>query len=184
MATIYKIYCRDNEIKDCYVGSTEDYNTRYNKHHTNCYNTKHKEYNLKIYTFIRANGGMDNFIIEPIYECNVEDRYIEEQHWFELLHATLNTNIPNRSRKQHYIDNKEQVLEQRKLHYENNKEQVLEKAKQYRENNKEKAKQYRENNKEKAKIKIECECGSLVRKTDINRHFKTTKHQNYINSKL
>ena len=150
---------------------------------------------------------MDNFVIEPIYECDVEDRYIEEQRWFELLQPTLNTYYPKRSRKQYRNDNKqyyheynkqyridniETISQQRKQYRENNKQTLAEYNNQYRENNKQKIsaqdKQYYENNKqelsEKRKIKIECECGALVRKTDISRHRKSTKHQNYINSKL
>tara|TARA_R110002153_G_scaffold238082_1_gene392344 strand:- start:120 stop:731 length:612 start_codon:yes stop_codon:yes gene_type:complete len=203
MATIYKISCRDSEIKDCYVGSTEHYNKRCENHKSNCYNTNIKEYNYKVYTFIRANEGFSNFIIEPIYECNVEDRYIEEQRWFELLKPTLNSQYPNRSIKEWYIDNKQKILEHKKQYRENNKQQISEKNKHYRENNKQKIseykKQYRENNKnyfkdyrennkqellEKAKIKIECECGSKFRKSDKARHLKTTKHQKLINSKL
>ena len=192
MATIYKIYCRDSEIKDFYVGSTEHFTERCQKHKKTGYNTNQTAYNYKLYKFIRANGGIDNFIIEPIYECDVEDRYIEEQRWFELLKPTLNTNYPNRSDKQYRIDNDEYLKEYFKQYRENNKQKILEYAKQYRENNKQKLleekKQYYIDNKEtlaeKAKIKIECICGSLVRKSDISTHRKTTKHQNYINSKL
>ena len=184
MATIYKIYCRDSEITDCYVGSTEDLNNRYKSHNSSCNNTKCEEYNKKLYKFIRANGGMDNFIIEPIYECDIEERYIEEQRWFELLKATLNTKSPKRNRKEWYIDNKQKILEQRKEYRENNKDYFKDYSKQYRIDNKQKIKQYRENNKEKGKIKIECECGALVRTANISRHNKTNKHQNYINSKL
>jgi hypothetical protein len=203
MATIYKIYCRDSEITDCYVGSTEDFTERCGNHKSRCNNPNDPSYNYNVYTFIRANLGMDNFVIEPIYECNVEDRYIEEQRWFELLKPTLNTNYPNRSSKQYYNDNKQYYEEYRKQYYIDNKEKISEQCKQYNIDNRERyneyqtqyridnkqqiseyKKQYYENNKEKLKIKIECECGALVRKEGINRHRKTNKHQNYINSKL
>ena len=192
MATIYKIYCSDSEITDCYVGSTEDYNTRCSDHNSRCNNEHSKEYNYKLYKFIRANGGMDNFVIEPIYECNVEDRYIEEQRWFELLKSTLNTKSPKRTRKQYRIDNRQQIREEKKQYYQNNKQKISEYKKKYNIDNKEKIseekKQYYIDNKqelsEKRKIKIECECGSLVTKSIISRHRKSNKHQNYINSKL
>lgn len=162
MATIYKIYCRDSEITDCYVGSTEDYNKRCENHKKVCNNTNDPGYNYKVYTFIRANLGMDNFIIEAIIDCNVEDRYIEEQRYFELLKPTLNTQYPKRNRKEYRFDNKQKILEKDKIYRIDNKEKIS----------------------EKRKIKIECECGSLVRKADIIKHNKTNKHQNYINSKL
>ena len=146
-ATIYKIYCRDSEIKECYVGSTEDFHTRCRKHKTRCNNTNSPKHNYKVYKYIRANRGFDNFIIEEIIDCEIEDKYDCELYYFKLFNATLNSQFPKRTRKQHYIDNKQQIAE-------------------------------------KGKIKIECECGSKFRKSDISRHLKTTKHQNYINSKL
>ena len=146
-ATIYKIYCRDSEIKECYVGSTENFHKRCVKHKTSCNNTNDDSHNLKVYKFIRANGGMDNFIIEEIIDCDLEDKYDAELYYFKLFKAKLNSHFPKRSLKEWYIDNKEQLLEQRK-------------------------------------IKIECECGSVVRKADISHHRRSTKHQNCINSKL
>jgi hypothetical protein len=147
MATIYKIYCRDIEIKECYVGSTEEYDKRCRGHKTHCNNTNDGSYNLKVYKYIRANGGWDNFIIEQIIDCEIEDRYDAELYYFKLFKATLNSHFPKRNLKEWYIDSREQLLEQRK-------------------------------------IKIECECGSVVRKSDISTHRKSIKHQNYINSKL
>ena len=60
------------------------------------------------------------------------------------------------------------------------KEYQKEKIKAYREANKEKIKAYqkvyRENNKEKISEKITCECGSVVRRSDLAKHKKTAKH--------
>jgi hypothetical protein len=192
MATIYKIYCRDSEITDCYVGSTEDFTERCRNHKKNCNNPNDAKYNYKVYKFIRANEGMDNFIIEPIYECDVEDRYIEEQRWFELLHATLNTKSPKRSKKEWRSDNDEYLKEYFKKYNENNKETISENSKIYYENNKEiilkKVKKYNENNKETISEyknqKHNCDCGGKYTNTHKSRHIKSIKHQNYINSKL
>ncbi len=38
--------------------------------------------------------------------------------------------------------------------------------------------------KEQDKQKIECDCGSIVRRSDIARHKRTKKHSNYIASSL
>jgi hypothetical protein len=191
-ATIYKIYCLDSKITECYVGSTEDYNRRCSEHKSDCNNEHSKGYNLKVYKYIRANGGFDNFIIEQIIDCNVENKYIEEQRWFELLQPTLNTNYPKRNKKQYKIDNKEFYQQYNKQYYENNKQQISEQNKQYRIANKEHYqqynKQYQIDNKkkiaEKGKIKIHCECDSKYIHQHKARHIKTIKHQNYINSKL
>ena len=47
---------------------------------------------------------------------------------------------------------------------------------------KEKMREYRKNNKEKLKIKITCECGSVIQKCDFSRHCKTIKHQSFFNN--
>ena len=90
--------------------------------------------------------------------------------------------------KQWHNDNREKILQQKKEYYENNKEKKLKGNKQWRENNKEKyAKQRKENyenNKdiinEKAKEKITCDCGSIIRKSDIARHRNSNKHQEWV----
>jgi len=39
-STIYKIVCKDVNIKDCYVGSTTNFNRRKQEHKYNCNNVK------------------------------------------------------------------------------------------------------------------------------------------------
>ena len=63
---------------------------------------------------------------------------------------------------------------------------------EYNQANKEKFKEYyqeykqanKERIKERDKQKIECECGSIVRRSDIARHNRTKKHSDYIASSL
>ena len=65
-------------------------------------------------------------------------------------------------------------------------------GKEYRQKNKEYRKEknqewYQANKeriKEQDKQKIECDCGSIVRRSDIARHKRTKKHSNYIASSL
>ena len=165
---IYKIYCKDETIKDLYVGSTDNFDRRCNDHINTCNNKNLKAYNYKVYKFIREHKGMDNWIIEKIIECDEENRYDCEVHYFLKLNPTLNTYWPKRSKKQYYIDNREQI----KQYYNDNREQILER---YR--------QYYIDNREKAKTKIECECGSVICRGDIAKHKKSKKHQNYISTK-
>ena len=47
-----------------------------------------------------------------------------------------------------------------------------------KENYKEYGKAYYQNNKEKMKEKITCECGSIIRKSNLSPHKKTKKHFN------
>jgi len=84
--------------------------------------------------------------------------------------------------------NKDKKKDYDKNYREKNKEKIKEKEKNYRENNKEKIKAQQKNKyqknkykyEEKAKIKIQCECGSLVRRNNLLRHLKSKKHQDYI----
>jgi len=82
--------------------------------------------------------------------------------------------------KEYYQKNKEHIAEQKKEYREQNKEQI----KEYYQKNKEALvkykKEYYENNKEhiseQNKEKITCECGCIIRKTELTRHKKTNKH--------
>jgi hypothetical protein len=192
MALIYKISCRDIKITECYVGSTEDFSQRCSEHKSDCNNEHSKGYNLKVYKYIRANGGWDNFIIEAIIDCDLENRYDCELYYFKLFEATLNTNYPKRSKKQYKIDNKEYYQQYNKQYHIDNKEKISKQQKQYRIANKEHYQQYNKqyNIKNKEKIrehqyqKHNCECGKIYTQSHKARHIKTKKHQNYINSKL
>ena len=191
-STIYKIYCKDNKITDCYVGSTDNFKDRCKKHNTYCYNENSKDYNYKVYKFIRANGGMTNWIIEKIINCDEDNRYDAEVHYFKLLNSTLNSCFPRRTPKQYYLDNREEILEKKKKYQLDNKEKISEYNKQYHFDNKEQIKeqqkQYRINNKEhileqqkKYRIDVQCECGSIVGgQYKLNRHYTSKKHKRYL----
>ena len=96
------------------------------------------------------------------------------------------------SRRQSYLKNPERIKQKSKEWNEQNKERKRQSGIEYREKNKEvlqqKAKERYEKNKEQIKErvrnygqeKVECECGSVVRKADISKHTKTKKHQEYV----
>ena len=92
-------------------------------------------------------------------------------------------------KRQYYEENKESILQYQKQHYEENKESILQYHKQHYEENKksilEKQKDYRARNKEwiaekGRKEKITCGCGSVVRKSDLAKHKRSMKHQNWL----
>ena len=93
-SVIYRIYCKDENIKDCYIGSTIDLYNRF-KAHKGCVNNKNlNNYNLKIYQFIRDNGDWDNFDKEILeyYNCNNEEELKQkEQEYISKYKPTLNT---------------------------------------------------------------------------------------------
>lgn len=112
-STIYQIYCKDKNITEVYVGSTENFHSRCKSHNSKCYNENCDNYNLKVYKFIREHGGMDNWIIEELIQCEEDTRYDAEIHYFKTLNSKLNTYYPRRSNKQYRIDNKQQIKEKK-----------------------------------------------------------------------
>ena len=94
-------------------------------------------------------------------------------------------------KKQRYESNKEKLSDESKKYYLLNKEKLIEKsAKYYKENKTEalnKQKEYALVNKDKIQERKTkpwtCECGSTCRHGDKSQHFKSKKHQEFINSK-
>jgi len=96
---IYKIACRDFTVKDIYVGSTTDFRSRKSSHKGFCNNQDRNRlhYDLKVYQFIRAHGGWDNWDVIWIedYPCSSShEKRAREWYWMEQLKASLNTSCP------------------------------------------------------------------------------------------
>jgi len=171
---IYKLCSNDTDIKDIYVGSTTSFKHRKYNHKSICYNEKNKNYNSYVYKFIRENGGWEawNMILVESYPCKTRlELEKREREIIEQLKSTLNKNIPTRTKKEYCYDNKEH----RKEYNEKNKEKLKEQRKEYLIKNKEKIAEYN-------KQTITCECGAITRKSHLERHKKSKKHQNNINA--
>lgn len=174
----YKIVCLDNSCNLCYVGSTANFVERRRSHKNSCSNETGKNYNSKIYTTIRANGGWQNFKMVEIGKAEqltqrqaeqVEEEYRKElranmnscrcyltredtkeqqQEWYKK-----NKDKILEQKKQYNLENKDKIKECKKQYYLNNRDKISEQRKQYYENNKDKClenyKQYRENNRDK-----------------------------------
>ena len=173
---IYKIVCNDLNITESYVGHTTDFTKRKSGHKYNCNNENCKEYYFNVYQFIRNNGGWDNWCMIEIekYACGDNNEACSrERYWLEMLKATLNKNIPSRTHKEYYEDNKEEIKIKQKdynlkhedkvkqnhkdyyskniiifknnssVYYDNNKEHITEKVKCYELKNKDKIKEYK-----------------------------------------
>ena len=72
---IYRIFCKNENVSDLYIGHTTNFSQRKSCHKNSCENPNNSLYNIKLYKTIRENGGFDNFIIEPIeygYFDNIE----------------------------------------------------------------------------------------------------------------
>jgi hypothetical protein len=188
---IYKLVCDNFDVKDCYVGHTTNFKQRKRQHKCNTNNPNSKLYNLKVYEFIRENGGWTNWsmVLVEYFPCNDElEARARERFWYENLNGSLNSQYPNRSVKEYYNDNKNIIKNKHKIYNENKKEQIAEYQKEYRENNKEEIaeyhKEYKKNNKQKIEERITrlitCECGGEFQYISKYRHIKSKNHLNYI----
>jgi len=188
---IYRIVCKDPTIKECYVGSTTDFTRRKSNHKIFYNNPIFKDYNMKVYQFIRNNGGWNNFDMIEIEKYNAVDKldaHKRERFWLEFYKAPLNTNIPSRTQIERCKDNIDQISEYHKNYYEENKEHYN----NYRSENKNIKREYdinyREKNKEKIKEtrgeKITCECGAICSKLHISRHKKSKKHLTFTSNAI
>jgi len=96
--TFYKISCNDNNINDCYIGRTNNFNHRKAQHKYNCNSQNVKHYNYKLYNIIRKNGGWENWniqILENNEYNNINDIKIKENKYIYDFNASLNTQINN-----------------------------------------------------------------------------------------
>jgi hypothetical protein len=173
---IYRIVCKNPEIKDCYVGSTTDFKSRKQHHKNTCNCATTKGYNFNVYTFIREHNGWDNWNmleIEKYKATDQPDQAKRERYWLEFYSATLNSVIPSRTKQEYskgyYEENKQEILEYNKIYKEENKEEILEYNKKYR-----------EVNKEQITEPVTCCCGSIITKQHKSRHELTKKHIKFI----
>ena len=189
----YKIVCRDLTIQDCYVGHTTNFRIRKNGHKTTCNNPNARNHNTYVYSFIRDNGGWDNFdmILIETMKCESKlDAERKERDYIENLNSTLNQFIPSRTKKEWTEDNKDHVKqykhdyhinnidtihEQKKDYYQENKEHTLNRVKEHYKQNTEKCKEW------KNKC-FACACGGAHTNSTKARHEQTKKHKDYLNS--
>ena len=94
----------------------------------------------------------ENFPCKDVYELKARERFYIENN------ECVNKVIPNRTPKEHYQDNKVQLLEQMKQYWQDNKVQIAEKRRE----------------------KFTCECGGKFTKSGKIQHEKSVKHQQFI----
>lgn len=102
---IYKLCCKNPEIKDIYVGHTCNHLRRKHEHKKACNNSNRKDYNYHVYKFIRDNGGFDNWHMVMIEEYPCESKLQaerKEREYIENLNATLNRQIPTRKQMEKF----------------------------------------------------------------------------------
>ncbi len=149
-SSIYKLCCRNTDIKEIYIGSTVNFTRRKQQHKTSCINDKSKEYNFNVYKFIRDNGNWENWDMVEIEKVNCKDKrelHTKEREFIEKYESKLNMSIPYKSNeekketkkkykelrkeinKNYYLENKEKLRQQQREYYLNNIEKIKERKK-------------------------------------------------------
>jgi len=173
---IYKIkHNEDYDDLNIYVGSTTNFRLRKHQHKSDCNNENRKKYNLKIYKYIRDNGGWDQFVMVLIeeYSCNSNnEKEIRERYHIDILKPKLNKIIPGRTHKEYYEDNKELILKNHKEWRDNNKDKKKEIDKIYRKNNKKKIKEWHNTNNHREQAKTRSKEHYKNNKDEINKKRK------------
>ena len=162
---IYKIYCKDPNISDCYVGYTINLSRRKSQHKISCYDEKSRKYNYKVYEFIRANGGWNNWNVETIEQCSFNNRKEasqRERYWYDTLKPSLNYQVPNQT-----------ICEYIKMWNKKNPEK-------YKSNYTKANTKYQKENYEKLNQIHQCECGGSYSHKNKSTHLKTYKHIKYL----
>jgi len=98
---IYKIICKDPDVKDLYIGHTTNLVRRRAIHRSNSLNACNKHCHKQLYQVIRYNGGWNNWQMVEVekYPCNnVIEANRREMYWFELLNANLEPNFIERKK--------------------------------------------------------------------------------------
>lgn len=206
---VYKLCCTDVNVTEIYVGSTKSLRNRKAAHRCACNSPDNHNYNMQVYQYIRAHGGFKNWVMSTLDTMQYNEKHelrARERHWIEQLKATLNTQVPTRTKTEYYQANKEVILQQCQQYKLEHKEEVLAAAREYgrthREEHKEylkvynqqnseyiaqRRKEYYETNRESLLAqqaqRIICECGTDIAVGKRARHCKTKMHSELMAAK-
>lgn len=168
---IYKII--SGQGNECYVGSTfDELNYRFRGHKRKYNEWKNGKRTLTTSFHLFEKYGMDNCKCILIKEYDVIDRKhlnIYEGLWIRKLEKNVVNKIfpfcilkltEKMNHKNYTEKNREKINEKRRKKYEKNKDEINMKSSE----------------------KINCDCGSIIRRGSKSRHKKTKKHQNWLNN--
>ena len=206
-AKIYKIW--DNNYAECYVGGTiQEFSVRMAEHrrrYKSFLDGRAKRVDTSAFKLF-LKYGLENCRLEldELYPCNSKVELVKREGEHIRNSNCVNRCNAGRSHKEYNEENKEYIAERQKKYDEGRKDFRKEYQKQYHQDNKYKIQQQRKeywernktklhekNNivkitqrlyKEKRKETYRCQCGVTLTKSEENRHNKSLKHQQYLNS--
>ena len=169
-AFAYKIYWEGNEV-DSYVGGTYDLEKRMREHRCKFKNDeKGKNFKYECLGQRLVNSDEEKFQFEEMWRIQLKPNLSSKRAY---LSPEIRQKDKTEWRKGYRERNRKVHNERARLYYAENKEAIRKQKNKFREENKEAIII-------KKKIKMTCECGSVVRKDDMARHKRTKKHQDYL----
>ena len=78
-----KLYCKDPEVNDIYIGATNDVFKTMGEHTSMCYNGKNRRYDQYLYKFIREHGGWSNWnyeLVQTFFGMAILEQYTLKRH--------------------------------------------------------------------------------------------------------
>lgn len=154
--SVGNIYCISRDgMSECYIGSTFNFNSRFDSHSSCCNN---KKYNYKVYKFIRENGGFQKWTMKIIKKVLVSSkrqlvRY--EDEYIVRLKPALNSHRARRSSEEYYKDNRREKIDNMIKYYDDNKDEINKRT--------------------------DCCCGGKYTHIHRARHLRTPRHKRYVN---
>ena len=122
---LYKIFCKNENIRDFYIGSTKNFNVRKGVHKYYC----NQKLNIHLYNFINSNDGWENFKMEIIQTCDLENLKQLENELIYNLNPSLNCQNPLKNKgqykKKYYQKNSNEIKEKAKRYYQENKKYII-----------------------------------------------------------
>ena len=83
---VYRLFSKDKNIKETYIGSTTDPNRRFARHKLNAA----KQSKQEVYRFINENGGICSWRLEILEMCDKSQATMLEQMYINKEEKTLN----------------------------------------------------------------------------------------------
>jgi hypothetical protein len=153
------------------------------------FGNKHRHLQTKIHT--NYQNQLCGIIEEPTQQLSEEEK-LENLRQKQKEYREKNSDKIKENKKIYNENHKQEISDQNKIYYEQHKNEIIEKNKKYTEENKDKVKknkdEWYQKNKEKILEKQKqiyvCDCGSEVRCAGKAEHNRSTKHKNFIETKL
>ena len=102
---IYKLVHKDDlENENVYVGHTTNWTQRKKEHKSSISSLNPRKNSIKLYQFIRDHGGWDKLIMVWLedFPCGGKhEACARERYWYEHYNCKLNSQVPNRTRKEY-----------------------------------------------------------------------------------